>query len=169
MCCKIVFQSDDKFIKSGDIETEKKHNIVNIEPNRAVITNIILLSKRSDKYPIGHWNKAPEIVIRDKYKEISKIEKFINAPYTAPIVNIAGCRKPVHNILTVPKGEVLYSSFILIADIFLNVGGLRFVRSIGINGIDSNKDTNIKGSYSLGLLKFNNKTPKAKQVKVITI
>ena len=51
---------------------------------------INLLSKRSDKYPIGHWNKAPEIVINDKYKEISKIEKFINAPYTAPIVKIAG-------------------------------------------------------------------------------
>ena len=37
-----------------DIETEKKHNTVNTEPNKAVIINIILLSKRSDKYPIGH-------------------------------------------------------------------------------------------------------------------
>ena len=32
----------------------KKHKIDNIEPIRAVIINIILLSKRSDKYPIGH-------------------------------------------------------------------------------------------------------------------
>ena len=79
-CCKIVFQSVDKFIKSGDTETEKKHNTVNIEPNKAVITSIILLSKRSDKYPIGHWNIAPERVIKNKYKEISKTEKFIKAP-----------------------------------------------------------------------------------------
>ena len=94
-------------MKSGDIETEKKHKRAKMAPNKAVIIITNLLSYRSDKYPIGHWNTAPEIVIRDKYKEISKIEKFINAPYTAPIVNIAGWRKPVHNILTVPKGEVL--------------------------------------------------------------
>ena len=133
-------------MKSGDIATEKKHNTVNIEPNRAVIINIILLSKRSDKYPIGHWNKAPERVIRNKYNEISKIEKFIKAPYTAPIVNIAGWINPTQNILKVPRGEILYSSFILIEDIFLKVGGLRFVRRIGIKATDNNKETNMKGS-----------------------
>ena len=47
-------------------------------------------------------------------------------------------------MLTVPNGEVLYNSFILIDDIFLNVGGLRFVRSIGINATDKSKETNIK-------------------------
>ena len=67
-------------MKSGDTETEKKHNTVNTEPNKDAIINIILLSKRSDKYPIGHWNIAPESVIRNKYKEISKTEKFIKAP-----------------------------------------------------------------------------------------
>ena len=107
MCWRIIFQSEDIFIKSGDIETEKKQKIEKTEPNKAVIIITNLLSKRSDKYPIGHWKIAPEIVIRDKYKEISKIEKFIKAPYTAPIVNIAGWRKPVQNILPVPKGEVL--------------------------------------------------------------
>ena len=56
----------------------------------------------------------------------------------------------------------------LIDDIFLKVGGLRFVSSIGISAIDNNKETNIKGSYWLGLLKFNNKTPNASPVKVIT-
>jgi len=35
----------------------------------------------------------------------------------------------------------------LIDDIFLKVGGLRFVSSIGISAIDNNKETNIKGSY----------------------
>ena len=156
-------------MKSGDIETEKKHKRAKMAPNKAVMIITNLLSKRSDKYPIGHWKTAPEIVIRDRYKEISKIEKFIKAPYTAPIVNIAGCKKPVHSILTVPSGEVLYNSFILIDEIFLNVGGLRFVSRIGINAIDNNKDTNINGSYSFGLLKFNNNTPNARQVKVITI
>ena len=76
----MVFQFEDKFIKSGDSETEKKHIKEKTEPNKAVMIIINLLSKRSDKYPIGHWNNAPEIVIRDKYKEISKIEKFISAP-----------------------------------------------------------------------------------------
>ena len=94
-------------MKSGDSDTEKKHKKENTDPSKAVMIIINLLSKRSDKYPIGHWNNAPAIVIRNKYKEISKIEKFIKAPYTAPIVNIAGWRKPTQNMLTVPKGDVL--------------------------------------------------------------
>ena len=61
-------------------------------------------------------------------------------------MNIAGCINPTQNILKVPRGEILYSSFIFILEIFLKVGGLRFVRSIGINAIDSNNETKINGS-----------------------
>ena len=64
--------------RESDEETHESTE--KIDPKKAVVIIIILLSKRSDKYPIGHWNNAPEIVIRDKYKEISKIEKFIKAP-----------------------------------------------------------------------------------------
>ena len=39
--------------------------------------------------------------------------------------------KPEQNVEKLPKGEILKSSLILIELIFLNVGGLRFVRSIG--------------------------------------
>ena len=103
----MIFQSDDRPIKSGDTVTEKKQNIVKIAPIIDVIIIINLLSKRSDKYPIGHWNTAPEIVIKNKYSEISNTEKFIKAPYTDPIVNIAGWINPVQNILIVAKGEIL--------------------------------------------------------------
>ena len=54
-------------------------------------------------------------------------------------------KKPVHNILTVPNGDVLYNSFILIDEILI-VGGLRFVSSIGINATDNNNETKINGS-----------------------
>ena len=118
---------------------------------------------------MGHWNKAPEIVIKNKYNEISKTEKFIKAPYTAPIVNIAGWINPVHNILKVARGEILYNSFILIDLIFLNFGGLRLVRSIGTKAIDNNKETKMKGSYCFGLLKFNKRFPKPIQINVIII
>ena len=50
----MIFQSEDKFIKSGDIDTEKKQRIANSAPNKAVMIMINLLSKRSDRYPIGH-------------------------------------------------------------------------------------------------------------------
>ena len=46
----------------------------------------------------------------------------------------------------VPKGEILKSSLILIEVLFLNLGGLRFVRSIGINAIENSKEIKIKGS-----------------------
>ena len=77
--------------------------------------------------------------------------------------------KPVQNIPTVPNGEILYRSFILMAPIFLNFGGLRFVRRIGTKAIDNNKEINIKGSYLSGLLKFNKRVPIARPVIVINI
>ena len=49
-------------------------------------------------------------------------------------------------MLKVPRGEILYSSFILMDDIFLKVGGLRFVSRIGTKATDNNKETKIKGS-----------------------
>ena len=54
------------------------------------------------------------------------------------MVNIAEKIKPEQNVEKLPKGEILKSSLILIELIFLNVGGLRFVRSIGIKAIENN-------------------------------
>ena len=48
---------------------------------------------------------------------------------------------PVQNILTVPKGEVLYKPFISMYPNFLNFGALRFVSRIGIRADDNNKET----------------------------
>ena len=95
------------FLNAEDCSQLKK--LYSSENFRDVYDIIIinLLTKRSDKYPIGHWNKAPEIVIKNKYNEISNTEKFIKAPYTDPIVNIAGWINPVQNILTVANGEIL--------------------------------------------------------------
>tara|TARA_B100000945_G_C20011606_1_gene425755 strand:+ start:393 stop:578 length:186 start_codon:yes stop_codon:yes gene_type:complete len=61
-------------------------------------------------------------------------------------VNIAEKIKPEQNVEKLPKGEILKSSLILIDVIFLNVGGLRFVRRMGIRAIENNKEINIKGS-----------------------
>ena len=49
-----VFPSGDRFIKSGDSETEIKHKTHNAAPINALITITNLLSNLSDKYPIGH-------------------------------------------------------------------------------------------------------------------
>ena len=62
------------------------------------------------------------------------------------MVNIAEKIKPEQNVEKLPKGEILKSSLILIELIFLNVGDLRFVRSIGIKAIENYKEINIKGS-----------------------
>ena len=56
------------------------------------------------------------------------------------MVNIAENIKPEQNVEKLPKGEILKSSLILIELILLNVGGLRFVRSIGIKAIENNKE-----------------------------
>ena len=45
-----------------------------------------------------------------------------------------------------PNGEILKSSLILIELVFLNFGGLRLVRSMGINAIENSKEIKIKGS-----------------------
>ena len=76
---------------------------------------------------------------------------------------------PVQNILTVPRGEVLYKPLISINPNFLNLGGLRFVSRIGIRADDNNKEININGSYFSGLLKFNQRVPKDNPIKVINM
>jgi hypothetical protein len=43
----------------------------------------------SDSFPIGHCEIAPDIDNKNVTTEISKIEKFIDAAYTASIVNNA--------------------------------------------------------------------------------
>ena len=54
--------------------------------------------------------------------------------------------KPEQNMEKLPIGEILKSSLTLIKLVFLNFGGLRFVRSIGINAIENSKEINMKGS-----------------------
>ena len=76
---------------------------------------------------------------------------------------------PVQNILKEANGEVLYKPFILINPNFLNLGGLRFVRRIGIKATDNNKEININGSYFSGLLKFNKRVPKDNPINVMNI
>ena len=77
--------------------------------------------------------------------------------------------KPLQNILTEPKGEILYKSFIFKYPIFLNFGAFRFVKRIGTKANDNNNETNMKGSYFSGLLKFNKSEPEAKATKVKNI
>ena len=77
--------------------------------------------------------------------------------------------KPVQNIATLPKGEVLNNSFIFIEPIFLNFGGFFLVKRIGIKAIEKSSEINIKGSYLIGLLKFKSIFPNAKPKKVINI
>ena len=95
---------------------------------------------------MGHWNMPPDTVTKKSNKDISKIVKFIEAAYTAPKENKAEWIMPVHNILTLANGEILYKPFISIYPNFLNFGALRFVRRIGIRAKDSNKEININGS-----------------------
>ena len=122
---------------------------------------IFLRSYLSERDPIGHWKSAPESITPTNNNEVSKIVNFIVIAYTDNKLNIGANMKPVQNIETLPNGEILKSSLILIELVFLNFGGLRFVRSIGINAIENNKDIKIKGSYCSGLLTFNKKFPKA--------
>ena len=45
-----------------------------------------------------------------------------------------------------PNGEILKSSLNFTELVFLNLGGLRLVRSIGIKATENNKEIKIKGS-----------------------
>ena len=53
---------------------------------------------------------------------------------------------PEQNVEKLPKGEILKSSLIFMEQVFLNVGGFRFVSSIGIKAIENKREINIKGS-----------------------
>ena len=68
---------------------------------------IFRLSNMSDKYPIGNWASAPEIVSKKVIKPISIKVKFRAAAYTASKVKTAEWIKPVNTELTSPKGEIL--------------------------------------------------------------
>ena len=78
-----------------------------------------LLSNMSDKYPIGNWASAPETVSKKVKKPISVKVKFIEAAYTASKVNTAEWINPVNTELTIPSGDILYSSEIVKFFIFL--------------------------------------------------
>ena len=91
----------------------------------------------------------------------------MEAAYTAPNENSAEWIIPVHNMLTVASGDVLYKPFMSIYPNFLNLGALRFVSRMGIKDKDNNKEININGSYFAGLLKFNKRVPHDNPINVI--
>tara|TARA_Y100001970_G_C13416320_1_gene454388 strand:- start:1 stop:168 length:168 start_codon:yes stop_codon:yes gene_type:complete len=54
--------------------------------------------------------------------------------------------KPEQKVEKLPNGDILNKSLILIELIFLNVGGLRFVKRIGTSAIENSNEIIIKGS-----------------------
>ena len=63
--------------------------IENTAAPNVVTTITLLLSYKSDNLPIGNCEIAPEIASKKVTKDISNIEKFIDAEYTANKVNNA--------------------------------------------------------------------------------
>ena len=117
-----------------------------VAANREKVDIIFLLSNKSDKYPIGNWANAPEIVSKKVIKPISIKVKFKAAAYTASNVNTAEWIKPVSTELTTPKGEILYNSAIVKFCIFLKAGGFLLVSKIGTNDKDIKIEIKINGS-----------------------
>ena len=136
----------NKFGKEFPIPETK---IAEIEKITATIEDPIIIFLRSylsERDPMGHWKRAPESITQANNNEVSKILNFIVIAYTDKRLNIGAKIKPVQNIDTLPNGEILKSSLIFTELVFLNLGGLRFVRSIGINATENNKEIKIKGS-----------------------
>ena len=113
---------------------------------KVTITIIFLLSNLSEKYPMGPWKITPDIVAIKSKIDVSNNVKLDFVAYTAIKEKKAECIKPVQKELTVPKGEILYNSLMLIVPIFLNLGADLFVKSIGTNAKDNNTETKINGS-----------------------
>ena len=59
---------------------------------------------------MGHWNKAPKIVIITINKETSKFVKPLPLAYTAPKPNKALCENPISNAPINPNGDIWYNS-----------------------------------------------------------
>tara|TARA_B100000965_G_scaffold344817_1_gene315279 strand:+ start:1606 stop:1965 length:360 start_codon:yes stop_codon:yes gene_type:complete len=116
----------------------------------------------SEKYPIGPCPTTPEIVAINKRIEVSKSVNPAFVAYTDIREKNAAWIIPVAKELTDPKGEISNNSLTLIVPIFLNFGAGLFINSIGTSAKDNKTDTNIKGSYALGSLIFNNNIPIAK-------
>ena len=136
----------DKYIFWSDSPPKIIAINANIAPNDVVITITFLLSYLSEKYPIGPWKITPAIVAINNKIDVSNKVKLEVVAYTAIKEKKAEWIKPVQKELTVPNGEILYNSFILIVPIFLNFGADLFVKSIGTNAKESRTETNIKGS-----------------------
>ena len=83
-------------------------------------------------------------------KPISTKVNFIDAAYTANKVNIAEWINPVNTELTIPSGDILYSSEIVKFCIFLNDGGFLLVSKIGMSDKDIKTEMRIKGSKLSG-------------------
>ena len=107
---------------------------------------IILLSYLSEIDPIGHWNIAPANITPTKSIEVSKIDNFIVMAYTDKSEKIGAKINPVHIIAKLPNGEILNNSLIFIELVFLNFGGFLFVKRIGINATENNREIKIKGA-----------------------
>ena len=95
---------------------------------------------------MGPWNKTPANVAIKSKIEVSKSVKLAFVAYTAIKEKKAEWIKPVQKELTVPNGEILYNSSILMVPIFLNLGADLFVNRIGTRAKDNNTETKINGS-----------------------
>ena len=69
-------------------------HIENIAAPKVVDTITLRLSYKSDNFPIGNCEIAPDTASKNVTKEISNIVKFIDAEYTAHNVNNADCIVP---------------------------------------------------------------------------
>tara|TARA_A200000113_G_scaffold174695_1_gene159851 strand:- start:59 stop:355 length:297 start_codon:yes stop_codon:yes gene_type:complete len=78
------------------------------KPDAAKVTpiKINLLSILSDKYPMGHCDKAPKEVMIIIKMETSKILKPFEVAYTAPYPKTTLCARPVKSAPTKPRGEI---------------------------------------------------------------
>ena len=86
----VVACPSGKYIKP----TEKIQHKESIAAPKVVITITLRLSYKSDNFPIGNWEIAPDTANKNVTKEISNIVKFIEAEYTANKVNKADCIVP---------------------------------------------------------------------------
>ena len=89
------------------IKLAKTKNKLKPEAIKETPIRITRLSILSDKYPIGHWDRAPADVMIIIYKEISNKLKLIDEAYIAPYPKTALWDKPVAKAPTKPKGETV--------------------------------------------------------------
>ena len=122
-------------------------------------TKTIRRSILSETKPIGHWNRAPNIVKMTINRETCKLSKPFVLAYTAPSPKIVPCAKPINNAPTNPSGDNLYRSVKFNLFGFSKLGGFDDVNKIGMRAKDNSIETKTNKSNLAGSLRFNKKLP----------